>query len=292
MFERYTETARRTIFFARYEASTFGAEAIENHHLLLGMMREDSFLRRKLPAEAVRQQIEAKFSRGVQTSAAVDMPLSSASKRALHFAAEEAKQLGDKHIDTRHLALGLIREDGFIAELIQKNGIGVETLRKPIPEAEPTRPSRTWSGGPPEKLRSMVMAAENRLEALDEPDSEKRLAHKPWTRKEALGHLVDWATSHHQWFARVLSEGTLTAPGYPDAEWVKLQHYADYSWLEMVRAWVYMNLLIAHVLAKIPEAKLKTTCRIGVEPGVTLWEVITRYVDHCEEVLAQILTLG
>jgi ATP-dependent Clp protease ATP-binding subunit ClpC len=41
MFERYTEKARRTIFFARYEASRFGSPYIEAEHLLLGLLRED-----------------------------------------------------------------------------------------------------------------------------------------------------------------------------------------------------------------------------------------------------------
>ena len=40
MFERYTETARRTLFFARYEASQAGSLSIETPHLLLGLMRE------------------------------------------------------------------------------------------------------------------------------------------------------------------------------------------------------------------------------------------------------------
>ena len=33
MFERYTEKARRVIFFARYEASQFGSPCIETEHL-------------------------------------------------------------------------------------------------------------------------------------------------------------------------------------------------------------------------------------------------------------------
>lgn len=41
MFERYTEKARRVIFFARYEASQFGSPFIETEHLLLGLLRED-----------------------------------------------------------------------------------------------------------------------------------------------------------------------------------------------------------------------------------------------------------
>ena len=41
MFERYTEKARRVIFFARQEASEFGDTAIEPHHILLALIRED-----------------------------------------------------------------------------------------------------------------------------------------------------------------------------------------------------------------------------------------------------------
>jgi hypothetical protein len=48
MFDRYTERARRVIFFARYEASQFGGTAIESHHLLLGLFREDKNLLRRL----------------------------------------------------------------------------------------------------------------------------------------------------------------------------------------------------------------------------------------------------
>ena len=44
MFERYTEKARRVIFFARYEASQYGSPYIETEHLLLGLMREDKAL--------------------------------------------------------------------------------------------------------------------------------------------------------------------------------------------------------------------------------------------------------
>jgi len=44
MFERYTEKARRIVFFARYEASEFGSPTIETEHLLLGILREDKAL--------------------------------------------------------------------------------------------------------------------------------------------------------------------------------------------------------------------------------------------------------
>src|SRR5918993_1052669 len=41
MFERYTERARRVLFFARYEASQLGSISIDTEHLLLGILREE-----------------------------------------------------------------------------------------------------------------------------------------------------------------------------------------------------------------------------------------------------------
>src|ERR1700743_2900053 len=63
MFERYTEKARRVIFFARYEASQFGSPFIETEHLLLGLLREDKaltnrFLRSHAAVDSIRKQIE------------------------------------------------------------------------------------------------------------------------------------------------------------------------------------------------------------------------------------------
>jgi hypothetical protein len=49
MFERYTEKARRVIFFARYEASQFGSPDIETEHLVLGLLREDKALTNRFP---------------------------------------------------------------------------------------------------------------------------------------------------------------------------------------------------------------------------------------------------
>ena len=63
MFERYTEKARRTIFFGRYEASQFGSPYIESEHLLLGLLRENkglanTFLHSHEAVESIRKQVE------------------------------------------------------------------------------------------------------------------------------------------------------------------------------------------------------------------------------------------
>jgi ATP-dependent Clp protease ATP-binding subunit ClpC len=48
MFERYTEKARRAVFFAPYEASQFLSEYIDTEHLLLGIMRDNKELVRQI----------------------------------------------------------------------------------------------------------------------------------------------------------------------------------------------------------------------------------------------------
>ena len=96
MFERYTEKARRVIFFARYEASEFGTSEIATEHILLGIMREDKALLRLIPKlqfEAVRKQIKALSPVLQKIPTSIDLPLAKESKRVLDFAAEEAERL-------------------------------------------------------------------------------------------------------------------------------------------------------------------------------------------------------
>ncbi len=59
MFERYTERARRVIFFARYEASQLGASSIETEHLLLGLIREGKELTSRLWMGLLRLFLQA-----------------------------------------------------------------------------------------------------------------------------------------------------------------------------------------------------------------------------------------
>ena len=135
MFEKYTEKARRVIFFARYEASEFGANAIGAEHLLLGLVREDPKLLKRfdLNVNEIRSRIEQAFDRHDKIPASVDLPLSSHAKHALNYAAEESEMMRDRHIGTEHLLAGLLRETKSIAsEILQELGLNISTLRKGI----------------------------------------------------------------------------------------------------------------------------------------------------------------
>ncbi len=135
MFEKFTEKARRIIFFARYEASQHGAPFIETPCLLLAILREDKHMMTRLlggsiPAMAkLRAEVEALLPAGEASSTSVDLPLSHASKRVLAYGAEESQRLQQGNVNPGHLLLGLLREGGPETACLKAHGIELEGLR-------------------------------------------------------------------------------------------------------------------------------------------------------------------
>jgi hypothetical protein len=142
VFEKFTEPARRVIFFARFEASQFGSPSIETEHLLLGMIREDRLLlRRFLPdadaIDAIRDQINQKIELRPKTSTSVDIPLSDECVRILGHTAEEGEIIG-----TGQLLLGILREENCLAARIL-TGLGVHIV---VVRGEVSKASAAESG--------------------------------------------------------------------------------------------------------------------------------------------------
>ena len=82
MFDKFSESARRVVFYARGQASVFGTEMITPELLLLGMLRENAVdVSRLIGGEAdrcerLRKQIEENIPRGKPIPGSVDMPIS------------------------------------------------------------------------------------------------------------------------------------------------------------------------------------------------------------------------
>jgi hypothetical protein len=191
MFERYTEPARRVIFFARYEASQFGSAAIESEHFLLGLLREDGkglqrFLPNSTSIEAIRSQIEGQVPIHEKTSTSIDIPLSDECTRILSNTAEESDGLGRQHIDTSHLLLGILREGNCIAAKIL-TGLGLEltAVREEI-RRQPSPAVTEPSGG--SLLKSFMSAVKPRpplpaAGVVPDIDTAKRVAEAVWSSR-------------------------------------------------------------------------------------------------------------
>src|SRR5690242_12505678 len=200
MFERFTEKARRVIFFARYEASQYGSPYIETEHLLLGLLREDRPLAKQFLGDSyepsIRSEIERHITARERISTSVDVPLTADSKKVLTFAAEETDRLGHRHVGTEHLLLGLLRAEGSLAsQILQARGLKLADIRKELPKGAGPIGVKTQP-----RNNAALSKLEDFLSGLKKYNSEQLLpffaknarfvdvSGKPWNREEIGKH--------------------------------------------------------------------------------------------------------
>lgn len=137
MFERYTESARRALFFARAEVASLGGSAIETDHLLLGVLRAARDVSWRLCAEAgvtyERARVEAKrrATSAHRDPVSVEIPFSRDARQVLEHAAQESERLLHSHIGTEHLLLGLLHGAEHPAAAML-TGMELETARNDV----------------------------------------------------------------------------------------------------------------------------------------------------------------
>src|SRR6185503_5284465 len=105
MWQRFTERARRVVFFAQEEAARLGENYVGTEHLLLGLVREsDSVAARILdrlgiPLGRIRADLERMVAPG-SGHLGHDMQLTPRAKRTIDLAYEEARSLNNNYIGT------------------------------------------------------------------------------------------------------------------------------------------------------------------------------------------------
>jgi len=139
MFERFNEHVRRSLFFARYEASRSSSRSIATQHVLLGMLREadPAFNRlleeRGIDARELREELLGDRVALERVSTSPDLPLAEESKKALAFAVHEAESMGHASVDSEHLVLGLLRVEGSAAAgYLGSRGLDLFQLREEV----------------------------------------------------------------------------------------------------------------------------------------------------------------
>lgn len=120
------------------------------------------------------------------------------------------------------------------------------------------------------QLLSVIDAAEKKLRKTNAADTTKPVLAGGWSRKQAIGHLIDSASNNHQRFVRAVLQGSLDFPGYDQDGCVRVQAPQEADWELLVSLWAAYNRYLAHVIAHLPESKLGTACRIGSGEAVTL----------------------
>ena len=148
MWQRFTERARRVVFFAQEEAGRLGENYVSTEHLLLGLVRENDSVaarildRLGISLGRIRSEIERQVARG-DGRLGQDMQLTPRAKRVIDLAYDEARQLNNNYIGTEHLLLGLIREgEGLAGRVLNKLGVDLERTRREVTLLQDSEPNQ------------------------------------------------------------------------------------------------------------------------------------------------------
>lgn len=163
MWQRFSEHARRVVFFAQEEAGRQHRSEVAPEHLLLGLLRERGSLGARLldrlgvPMDDLHARLTQQLTQG-DSAPGADMSLAAASKRVIDLASEEARQRDNHTIGTEHLLLGLLREaDSAAAETLRAFGADAERVRAALEETSAAEPEAARKSGL-NKLRDALSA--------------------------------------------------------------------------------------------------------------------------------------
>jgi DinB superfamily len=109
-----------------------------------------------------------------------------------------------------------------------------------------------------------------------------------WTRKQIVGHLLDSAANNRQRFVRAAADGRYAGPKYAQDAWVAAHGYAEQDWETLLRWWQAEHEILAAVVDRIPEERLRSQCVVGENEPVTLRFLIEDYLEHQQWHFAQL----
>ena len=138
MWQRFTERARKVVFFAQEEAGQLGENYVSTEHFLLGLIRENDHIaaqvlgRLGVSLSQIRSEIERQVPKG-EGRISQDMQLTPRTKRVIDLAYDEAQALDNNYIGTEHLLLGLVREgEGLAGKTLTRLGVELEQTRSEV----------------------------------------------------------------------------------------------------------------------------------------------------------------
>jgi ATP-dependent Clp protease ATP-binding subunit ClpC len=207
MFERFTDRARRVVVLAQQEARMLSHNYIGTEHLLLGLLADGGGTAARaleslgVTLDAAREQVREIVGEGQQAQTG-HIPFTPRAKKVLELSLREALSLGDDHIGTEHLLLGLLAEaDGVGAQIVVRLGASPRAVRDKVIEligSEPDPPaaeSGPWPRGARvrgvalSEVRDLLASIDRRLSAierhlgvaaaLDEPQDPRPVSDEP-----------------------------------------------------------------------------------------------------------------
>lgn len=151
MWQRYSEFARRAVYFAQEEALSARKSLVGPEALLLGILRDDENRAVKILESAgisrdrVRQAISERWlpePEGTKVKEK-EVTLSDAGKRVLDLAHSEAVRQGEPgYVGTEFILTGIVlTEEEEASRILRELGVTIETVRGQYPRSTDREPA-------------------------------------------------------------------------------------------------------------------------------------------------------
>ncbi len=131
MLEKYSDKARRILFFARNKAAQFSNPYIDTVHILHGiLMEEDAYMSRlfrqlNLDTIQMRRSIDSLCLKLGRSTHSGDMPMTDAATKLLQMAVREAFTLGEEKVEVHHIFLAMLSQHTSTAvTALRESGLG------------------------------------------------------------------------------------------------------------------------------------------------------------------------
>ena len=138
MWQRFTERARTSVFWAQEEAGWLHDNQVSTGHLLLGLMHSEGVMegssalqllgRLGIAPDAVRNEVLRILQPG-DAPPNSDRSLTRAAKVSIDRAYDESRAMDCDHIGTEHLILGLISEEVGAGRVLVQLGADLDRAR-------------------------------------------------------------------------------------------------------------------------------------------------------------------
>ena len=132
-----------------------------------------------------------------------------------------------------------------------------------------------------ERLAAVLRSAMPWLVTISEAEASVPEREGKWSAKEVIGHLIDSAVNNLGRIIRLQIEPGQSLPGYEQMAWVRLQHYAEREWAQVLALWFALNEHVAWTIGHVEKARLANRGVVAGEP-LTLGFLIEDYVAHME----------
>ena len=132
-----------------------------------------------------------------------------------------------------------------------------------------------------ERLSAVLRTAMPWLVTISEAEASVPEGEGKWNGKQVIGHLIDSAVNNLGRIVRMQIEAGQSLPGYEQMAWVKLQHYSEREWAQVLALWFALNEHVAWTIAHVEQSSLENRGAVAGEP-LTLGFLIEDYVAHME----------